>query len=139
VQLWPTLVRGRGIDAVWKTTGAAKPYAIIEAKASYDPTKSLKALLGEAGDKTEGQGGNSAGFAAAFRQRRAEASGPGTIRQTNGKVTQMGHGWIQNTKRLGPHWELLRRSAIFVTEAKGSTADMSSSSLSRRLLHMPRR
>jgi hypothetical protein len=55
VQLWPTLVRGRGIDAVWKTTGAAKPYAIIEAKASYDPTKSLKALLGEAGDKTEGQ------------------------------------------------------------------------------------
>lgn len=101
VQLWPTLVRGRGIDAVWKTTGAAKPYAIIEAKASYDPTKSLKALLGEAGDKTERQGGNSGGLQRRSGTGGQGASGPGSIRQTNGKVTQMGHGWIQNTKRLG--------------------------------------
>ncbi|MCA6216262.1 hypothetical protein KGA65_06885 [Ideonella sp. B7] len=95
VQLWPTLVRGRGIDAVWKTTGATKPYAIIEAKASYDPTKSLKALLGEAGDKTERQGGNSGGLQRRSGTGGKSASGPDTIRQTNGKVTQMGHGWIQ--------------------------------------------
>ncbi len=49
MQLWPCLPRGRGIDAVWKTTGSAKPYAIIEAKASYDPTKSLSQLLKDAG------------------------------------------------------------------------------------------
>lgn len=36
---------------MWKTAGGAKPDAVIEAKTSYDPTKGLKALLGEAGDK----------------------------------------------------------------------------------------
>ena len=45
---------------MWKTTGAAKPYAIIEAKASYDPTKSLRSLLGEAWDKTERESGGGA-------------------------------------------------------------------------------
>jgi hypothetical protein len=101
VQLWPTLVRGRGIDAVWTTTGAAKPYAIIEAKASYDPTRSLHALLGEAGDKTEG--GNTASTSSSGRRGgRSGNKGSGgsngatdTTRQTNGKVTQMGHGWIE--------------------------------------------
>ncbi|WP_156526388.1 hypothetical protein [Cupriavidus gilardii] len=40
VQLWPLRVRGRGIDAVWESSGT-KPYAIVEAKASYDATKRL--------------------------------------------------------------------------------------------------
>lgn len=104
VQLWPTLVRGRGIDAVWKTTGATKPYAIIEAKASYDPTKLIGALLGEAADKTEGANTTST-TSTGRRGGRSGSKGSGgsngttdTIRQTNGKVTQMGHGWIQ--KRL---------------------------------------
>lgn len=99
VPLWPGIPRGRGIDAVWKTTGAAKPYAVIEAKASYDPTKSLKALLGEAGDKTE-SGGSTAKPSA--RSGRSGAKGGGSsaggVRQTNGKVTQMSHAWVRGRR-----------------------------------------
>lgn len=103
VQLWPCVPRGRGIDAVWSTPGGKKPYAVIEAKASYDPTKSLGALLGEAGDKTDS--GSSAASPAGKRGGRSGAKGRGAseesaIRQSNGKVTQMGHAWIQNQRRL---------------------------------------
>ena len=93
VQLWPVRARGRGLDAVWKTTGAAKPYAIIEAKASYDPTKSLRSLLGEAGDKTDTATDSSKDYG-----RRGRSGGKGKsneVRQLNGKTTQMGHAWIQ--------------------------------------------
>lgn len=97
VQLWPTIVRGRGIDAVWESEGP-KPYAIIEAKASYDPTKNLRALLGEAGDKT-GKDGAQAGTTKKKGRNAKNATAPKEdstdIRQTNGKVTQMGHGWIR--------------------------------------------
>lgn len=97
VQLWPCIPRGRGIDAVWKTNGA-KPYAIVEAKASYDRTKRLSALLGEAGDKTESEGGSGS------LRRRSQGGGgsnssSGTHRQANGKVMQMSHAWIRG-KRL---------------------------------------
>jgi hypothetical protein len=96
VQLWPTIPRGRGIDAVWKSNGP-KPYAIIEAKASFDPTKSLRALLGEAGDKT-GKDGVQAGTTKKKGRNAKSATAPKEdptdIRQTNGKVTQMGKGWI---------------------------------------------
>lgn len=95
VQLWPPIPRGRGLDAVWKRSGA-KPYAVIEAKASYNPLKGLAALLGDAGDKTErgsgagtpgsGRGGGAGG--------RGRGSSGGVTRQTNGKVTQMSFGWI---------------------------------------------
>lgn len=97
VALWPPIPRGRGIDALWKTPGP-KPYAVIEAKASYDPTKSLKALLGESGDKTEREGGSgdkSPGRGGGAGRRGGRTSSKGTIRQTNGKVTQMSHGWIE--------------------------------------------
>lgn len=100
VQLWPMRARGRGIDAVWKSDGA-KPYAIIEAKASYDPTRSLQALLGEAGDKTEKDGTQSGSTNKKGRNKKsATASNADTpaTRQTNGKVTQMSHDWIE--KRL---------------------------------------
>lgn len=100
VPLWPCIPRGRGIDAVWKTTGAAKPYAVIEAKASYDPTKSLKALLGEAGDKTESSGTTPRASARSGRsgaKGNSSSAGAG-VRQTNGKVTQMSHDWVR--KRL---------------------------------------
>lgn len=96
IPLWPVVPRGRGIDAVWKT-GGAKPYAIIEAKASYDPTKSLRALLGQAGDKTErGSSGGAAGGRGGGAGRRGGAAGTSsnTVRQTNGMVTQMSHSWI---------------------------------------------
>lgn len=99
VQLWPTIARGRGLDAVWKSNGP-KPYAIIEAKASYNPAKNLKALLGEAGDKTERESGATAPYGKKGGRfgGKGRASEKGTIRQTNGKVTQMSHGWI--LKRL---------------------------------------
>ena len=98
VQLWPVLPRGRGIDAVWRT-GGAKPYAVIEAKASYDPTKSLASLLGEAGDKNEragaGGGGTSGQGGGTGRRGKNSGGGSASVRQSNGKVTQMSHGWIQ--------------------------------------------
>lgn len=98
VQLWPPIARGRGIDAVWRTPGATKPYAIVEAKASCNPTKSLHALLGEAGDKSDSSTGTQRSYGG--RQGRSGSKGSGqdesaAIRQTNGKATQMGHGWIQ--------------------------------------------
>ena len=47
--------RGRGIDAVWRSGGktgkTGKPYAVVEAKASANPTRLLKDLLGDAADK----------------------------------------------------------------------------------------
>lgn len=102
VQLWPVIARGRGIDAVWKTNSATRPYAIIEAKASYDLTKSLTRLLGEAGDKTEssgGAGGNDSNSRSRTGQRgKSKQTGSNDVRQTNGNVTQMSHEWIR--KRL---------------------------------------
>jgi hypothetical protein len=97
VQLWPVVARGRGLDAVWKSNGP-KPYAVIEAKASYSPIKGLAALLGEAGDKTDS--GNGAGTQSSGRGGGAGGRGRGgsggATRQTNGKVTQMSRGWIDN-------------------------------------------
>jgi hypothetical protein len=95
VQLWPCIPRGRGLDAVWKSNGA-KPYAVIEAKASYNPLKGLAAQLGEAGDKTErgsGTGTQGSGRGGGAGGRGRGGSG-GATRQTNGKVTQMSFGWI---------------------------------------------
>lgn len=50
VQLLEIKSRGRGIDGVWKTN-SGKPYAIIEAKLSESPIKSLGELLNDAKDK----------------------------------------------------------------------------------------
>ncbi|PKO36089.1 MAG: hypothetical protein CVU33_20240 [Betaproteobacteria bacterium HGW-Betaproteobacteria-6] len=98
VQLWPMRARGRGIDAVWKSDGA-KPYAIIEAKASYDPTRSLRALLGEAGDKTESNSGSTTPYGKKGKTgSKGNSTGAATTRQTNGKITQMSKPWVE--KRL---------------------------------------
>lgn len=97
VQLWPALPRGRGIDAVWHKGGGAKPYAIIEAKASYNPAKTLNQLLGEAGDKS---GLDSAQSGSSKRSKKGRSGGKGSAasqsqpRQANGKVTQMSLNWI---------------------------------------------
>ncbi|PLK50140.1 hypothetical protein [Uliginosibacterium sp. TH139] len=103
VQLWPSKTRGRGIDGAWRT-GGSKPYAIIEAKYSLDPTKSLAALLGESWDKSEGGSGgnkgrqdpNAGGASRAGKRGAAKRADP--IRQTNGKITQMSHGWVQGRR-----------------------------------------
>lgn len=102
VQLWPVVPRGRGIDAVWRSNGP-RPYAVIEAKASCDPTKSLRALLGEAGDKTEGGSrasnagsGSRRGGGAGSRGRGAShGDSSSTPRQPNGAITQMSKAWIE--------------------------------------------
>lgn len=98
-QLWPPIPRGRGIDAVWKRSNAAKPYAIIEAKCSYNPLKSLRALLADVGDKsgrdaqpapstTPGRKGRSGRTAAPPTQ--SQSGSPGAP----GLVMQMSHAWI---------------------------------------------
>ena len=95
MQLWPPLPRGRGIDAVWRADGP-KPYAIIEAKASYNPAKTLRSLLGEAGDKNERGEGRKKSFGGRGKAgAKGKAGGSDSIRQTNGKVTQMSHGWVE--------------------------------------------
>lgn len=100
VQLWPLRVRGRGIDAVWKANGP-KPYAIIEAKASYDPTKTLAALLRELRDKsgTDANSGTAPRRSGRAERKAAAAPGrnPGTSRP--GSRTPMSKAWIE--ARLG--------------------------------------
>jgi hypothetical protein len=113
VQLWPTLIRGRGIDAVWKKNGGFKPYAIIEAKASFDPTRTLGSLLGDAGDKTGKDAGNQP-YGRAGRTGSKGGTGPTATRQANGNVTQMSHEWIENRlqkalKTAPNDWAVLRR------------------------------
>jgi len=116
VQLWPSIARGRGIDAVWKTN-SGKPYAIIEAKASFNPAKTLGQLLGEAGDKNErdtGKGESESGKGGGLQGKRGKAT-PTERRQRNGKVTQMSHLWIKNriAKAIGmnsPHLKTLKRA-----------------------------
>ncbi|MGV8916747.1 MAG: hypothetical protein ACOH2R_02925 [Pseudomonas sp.] len=98
VQLWPCIPRGRGIDAVWKTN-SGKPYAIIEAKASFNPAKTLGQLLGEAGDKNANDAGESlsdSGKGGGLGRKKAKAKQE--RRQRNGRVTQMSTAWIE--KRL---------------------------------------
>lgn len=97
VQLWPIKARGRGIDAVWHTPKGRRPYAIVEAKASCDPTRSLDSLLGDAGDKTEGDSSSVETYSRKGRKsgRRTNQTGKDSERDLNGRVTQMSHGWIE--------------------------------------------
>jgi len=101
VQLWPLNVRGRGIDAVWRTEKGPRPYAIVEAKASVDPSKGLGQLLDEAWDKNESDRLNSNPTSArgGGAGRRGRGGSGDVTRQKNGKVTQMSHGWIES--RIG--------------------------------------
>ncbi len=118
VQPWPSTfskagiaalrARGRGIDAVWRTGGkTGKPYAVVEAKASCNPTRQLKDLLGDAADKegADGQGDSSARRGRRQQGRSGSAANTGGLslpekpqRQTDGRVTQMSNSWIR--KRL---------------------------------------
>ncbi|MCC7544270.1 MAG: hypothetical protein IT506_02125 [Aquabacterium sp.] len=121
VQLWPCVPRGRGIDAVWATPGGKKPYAVIEAKASYAPTKSLHALLGEAGDKAGSDGANSGSLRRRSGAGGTSSQGSSAIRQTNGKVTQMGKSWV-NARLLK------------ATGSKSVASDISTNGYSRHVL-----
>lgn len=98
VQLWPLVARGRGIDAVWYTKRKARPYAIVEAKASVDPTRSLESLLGDAADKTESSNAKGAadsnGSETSRAGKRGSSKQPMAGRQADGRVTQMSHDWI---------------------------------------------
>ncbi|BAK75939.1 hypothetical protein NH8B_1109 [Pseudogulbenkiania sp. NH8B] len=122
VQLWPSTftqaglaalrARGRGIDGVWRTGGqTGKPYAVVEAKASANPTRQLKDLLGDAADKEDSGGGKpgsgkkggakqsgsgSGGMKASSSARTSALSLPEKPqRQTDGRVTQMSKAWIK--------------------------------------------
>lgn len=99
--MWPLNVRGRGIDAVWRTEKGPRPYAIVEAKASVDPSKGLGQLLDEAWDKNESDRLNSNPTSArgGGAGRRGRGGSGDVTRQKNGKVTQMSHGWIES--RIG--------------------------------------
>lgn len=112
VQLWPSTfskagiaalrARGRGIDAVWQTgSKTGKPYAVVEAKASANPTRQLKDLLGDAADK-EGADGADKQTKKKSKNKGGSASATGTFalpekpqRQTDGRVTQMSKAWIE--------------------------------------------
>lgn len=124
VQLWPSSyskaglaalrARGRGIDGVWRTDGkGGKPYAVIEAKASANPTRRLKDLLGDAADK-EGADGADKQTKKKSKNKGGSASSTGILalqekpqRQTDGRVTQMSVGWVSKrlTKAVGKNLE----------------------------------
>lgn len=110
VQLWPLRVRGRGIDAVWMSSEAER-YAIIEAKASYDPTKTLPALLRDLRDKTgtDAQptmsGGKRGGKSAPVPSRQAPA-------RTGPERTPMSRQWIQQRLLKAVRSPALERSIL---------------------------
>ncbi|AOX99746.1 hypothetical protein [Jeongeupia sp. USM3] len=127
VQLWPTTfskagvaalrARGRGIDAVWQTGGkTGKPYAIVEAKASANPTRKLKDLLGDAADKegADGQGRQKKNKAKNARTTGATSTGnPGLPekpqRQSDGRVTQMSKAWVERRLLKSVGYALARK------------------------------
>jgi len=99
VQLWPPIPRGRGIDGVWKRSNGAKPYAIIEAKCSYNPLKSLRALLADVGDKSGRDAQPAPSTTPGRKGRSGRTSAPPTQSQSGsprapGLVMQMSHAWI---------------------------------------------
>lgn len=109
VQLFELKSRGRGIDGVWKTDGELKPYAIIEAKCSQDPTSSLKSLLGTSDDKTgidkqiPQKQKKQTGRAPNRTEQKVNTIGKEKYRNSQNKVVQMSHHWIANrlTKAVG--------------------------------------
>lgn len=114
VQLWPLRVRGRGIDAVWKSNGN-KPYAIIEAKASYDPTKSLASLLRDLSDKT----GKDARSSSSPRRGRQSKQAPPKLQNGTTAVkasapsrTPMSKDWIESRIANAVGSSLLSRTII---------------------------
>lgn len=110
VQLFELKSRGRGIDGVWKTN-SGKPYAIIEAKFSENPIKSLGELLNDAKDKNGADMSSSTEDSTGTKQKNKKKKknnqnksntpdiGGERSRQTNGKVMQMSHNWIQTRLR----------------------------------------
>lgn len=106
VQLWPQRIRGRGIDAVWVTSKQPKPYAIVEAKASYKPNKTLGVLLRELDDKTESKGRRSGGAS----KRRGGSSG-------GGKTTTSAGATSDNVSQMSIEWVNDRLETIALTDA----------------------
>ncbi|MBB2917171.1 hypothetical protein [Cupriavidus alkaliphilus] len=113
VQLWPLKVRGRGIDAVWKSNGH-KPYAIIEAKASYDPTKTLASLLRDLSDKTGKDAESSSSSRSGRRQSKQPAPGSGAAAATAQAPsrTPMSKYWIEHRIANAVRSPLLARTII---------------------------
>lgn len=100
VQLLPPIARGRGIDAVWKRSNGAKPYAIIEAKCSYNPLKSLRALLADVGDKSGRDAQPAPSTTPGRKGRSGRTAAPPTPSPSGpqgvpGPVMQMSHAWIE--------------------------------------------
>jgi hypothetical protein len=126
VQLWPSTyskagiaalrARGRGIDAVWRTGGkTGKPYAVVEAKASANPTRQLKDLLGDAADKEGADGQDKQTKKKAKNKAGSGASGTLSLpekpqRQTDGRGTQMSKSWVNRRleKAVGSLFEEIK-------------------------------
>lgn len=90
--------RGRGIDAVWNAGGRfGKPYAIIEAKASHEPMKSLGALLRDLSDKSE-SGAGATPTTTKKKKPNAGAGGQSTGQavDTSKSRTPMSMAWIDD-------------------------------------------
>jgi hypothetical protein len=94
------VVLNGGIDSAWLTS-RAKPqqFAIVEAKANFNPAASLHSLLGEAQDKS-GAGNSSAG--SGRRKKKGAATAPAavatpstpTAKPAKAMTMQMSHQWI---------------------------------------------
>ena len=122
-RLWPIpMVRGRGIDGIWRTNKSnGKPYAIIEAKAYANPLTPLSQMLDDVFDKDEYGAWKSAakdakgksGGSSKRSKRTAGAPKNSSAQQTTpdkpGKNTmQMSHVWVKQRIERGEFSRLVK-------------------------------
>ena len=97
------MVRGRGIDGVWRTNQSnGKPYAIVEAKAYANPVQNLGAMLHDVYDKDEMGAWKKAGKAAKSKRSKKQVQATSTASDTkpDKNTMQMSHTWIRQRLKV---------------------------------------
>lgn len=110
-RLWPIpVIRGRGIDGIWRTNKSnGKPYAIIEAKAYANPLTPLSQMLDDVFDKDEHGAWKAAMKDARGRQSSGRKKRPASTatekndaapQKPTPDVMQMSHVWIKQRRDI---------------------------------------
>ncbi|WP_354684318.1 hypothetical protein [Cupriavidus necator] len=128
--LLPLVLRGRGIDALWRTNGKnGKSYAVIEAKAYTNPATPLSTMLEDRHDKQEygdykeklrewkgkrrgGRGRSGKRSSKVAQQPHQPASLP-PPQKPEPKTMQMSHTWIQDRISNATN-DLVARSELLI-------------------------
>ena len=108
-RLWPIpVIRGRGIDGIWRTDKTnGRPYAIIEAKAYANPLTPLSQMLDDVFDKDEHgawraavKNQSSSGLATGRRKKTKDAPNPTAAEKPPKNTMQMSHVWIKQRRDI---------------------------------------